>query len=339
MLKSSREKIAIAVFILLLLGGLGLCIAYISGVGHNLNVAASTIDDAAGELEGYSAFVYKGTAQPVAASTDPANPSAAADPKATQGDTSVSSTLNQKAQTDGEVTPSDETAEAQFDEEEQEQQEQASDKEPLTLASLRTSYLDKDAACYELAVDNPHAYDAYTVVRVGKFSFGLITLHADDTPEAVLARVSEYKQAEVDFILAITPSLEIIQTLGEQAQEQRAADEALAQREEALKNKQAQTEKQAPNAKATQESKQPPETEAAAGDKAEDSLSQQEEPEKQYFSVNDFSIVISTQDEGLLPGGVTVDGVFYDDAALTTELGTLLISPSKVITARDIAID
>lgn len=72
---------------------------------------------------------------------------------------------------------------------------------------------------------------------------------------------------------------------------------------------------------------------------AESDQTSQEIPEKQYFSLTDLSIVISTQDEGLLPGGVTVDGVFYDDAALTTELGTLLISPSKVITARDIAID
>lgn len=339
MLKSAREKIAIAVFILLLLGGLGLCIAYISGVGHNLNVAASTIDDAAGELEGYSAFVYKGTAQPVAAPTDPSNPSAPSDPATSQTDTSVSSALNQKAQSDGEVTPEDETAEAQFDEEEQGADEQTSDKEPLTLASLRTSYLDKDAACYELAVDNPHAYDAYTVVRVGKFSFGLITLHADDTPETVLARVTEYKQAEVDFILAITPSLELLQTLDEQAQDQRAADEALAKREEALNNKQAETEKQTPGTKAPQEDKQVPEAKSATAAPTEDESAQPEVPEKHYFSVTDFSIVVSTQDEGLLPGGVTVDGVFYDDAALTTELGTLLISPSKVITARDIAID
>lgn len=325
MLKSAREKIAIAVFILLLLGGLGLCIAYISGVGHNLNVAASTIDDAAGELEGYSAFVYKGTAQPVV--TTPADASNPSDPNASPSDTSVSSTLNQKAQTDGEVTPADETAEAQFDEEEQDAEEQTSDKEPLTLASLRTSYLDKDAACFELAVDNPHAYDAYTVVRVGKFSFGLITLHADDTPEVVLARVMEYKQAEVDFIMAITPSLEVVQVLDEQARQQRTADEARAEREEALASKQAAT-------KPTQEK---PASEAESS--AEDNPSQQERPERQYFSVTDLSIVISTQDEGLLPGGVTVDGVFYDDAALTTELGTLLVSPSKVITARDIAID
>ena len=334
MLKSAREKIAIAVFILLLLGGLGLCIAYISGVGHNLNVAASTIDDAAGELEGYSAFVYKGTAQPVA---DPS--SASTDSKSSQTDSSVSTALNQKAQSDGELTPADETAEAQFDEEEQDAEEQTSDKEPLTLASLRTSYLDKDAACYELAVDNPHAYDTYTVVRVGKFSFGLISLHVDDTPEMVLARVTEYKQAEVDFILAITPSLDIIQSLDEQAREQREADETLAQHEETLKDKQAQAEKQSMAAKQSQNGNQALESDAKTEPAAESDQTSQEIPEKQYFSLTDLSIVISTQDEGLLLGGVTVDGVFYDDAALTTELGTLLISPSKVITARDIAID
>ena len=57
----SREKIALVVFVLLVLVGIGSLVAYLS-VGHNWNVTASQIDDATGELEGYTAILYAGTA-------------------------------------------------------------------------------------------------------------------------------------------------------------------------------------------------------------------------------------------------------------------------------------
>lgn len=61
--KSLREKIALAVFLLLIvlsLIGLGWYIL----AGHSWNVAASTIDDTVGEMEGYTAIVYPGTVDP-----------------------------------------------------------------------------------------------------------------------------------------------------------------------------------------------------------------------------------------------------------------------------------
>lgn len=58
--KSFREKIALAVFLVLVvlsLFGLGWYIL----AGHSWNVAASTIDDTVGEMEGYTAIIYPGT--------------------------------------------------------------------------------------------------------------------------------------------------------------------------------------------------------------------------------------------------------------------------------------
>ena len=49
------------------------------------------------------------------------------------------------------------------------------------------------------------------------------------------------------------------------------------------------------------------------------------------------SIVISSQDEGLSPYGALVKGVFYDDAALVGQVGTVLVSPSRTITAKDVS--
>lgn len=63
MQKSSREKIALLVFIALAVLGLcGLC--WYLFAGHSWNVAASTIDDTVGEMDGYTVIVYEGTAAP-----------------------------------------------------------------------------------------------------------------------------------------------------------------------------------------------------------------------------------------------------------------------------------
>ena len=63
MKKVSREKAAQVVFFLLGFSVLAIAIAYICTLGHSLNVAASSIDDAAGSLDGYTALVYEGTAE------------------------------------------------------------------------------------------------------------------------------------------------------------------------------------------------------------------------------------------------------------------------------------
>ena len=49
------------------------------------------------------------------------------------------------------------------------------------------------------------------------------------------------------------------------------------------------------------------------------------------------TIVISSQDEGLSSHGALVKGVFYDDAAMVGQVGTVLVSPSRTITAKDVS--
>ena len=50
-----------------------------------------------------------------------------------------------------------------------------------------------------------------------------------------------------------------------------------------------------------------------------------------------LDIVICTQDEALFPMGITVDSTFYDDAVLHDEVGTILVSPARVISGKDIS--
>ncbi len=72
MSERSREKIALVVFVFLVVFA-GCCLGGYLVAGHSWNVAASSIDDTFGSMEGYTAIVYEGTVDP-----RPAEASAAA---------------------------------------------------------------------------------------------------------------------------------------------------------------------------------------------------------------------------------------------------------------------
>lgn len=63
--QTTREKIALVVFLFLVVLTVFGGITYLN-VGHNWNVAATSIDDATGSLDGYVAIVYDGVTVPSA---------------------------------------------------------------------------------------------------------------------------------------------------------------------------------------------------------------------------------------------------------------------------------
>lgn len=56
-----RERIALAVFAVLVVAGFVLLTSYISNAGRGLNVAATSIDDVAGDMSGYDVVLFDGT--------------------------------------------------------------------------------------------------------------------------------------------------------------------------------------------------------------------------------------------------------------------------------------
>lgn len=56
-----RERIALAVFAVLVVAGFILLTSYISNAGRGLNVAAASIDDVAGDMSGYDVVLFDGT--------------------------------------------------------------------------------------------------------------------------------------------------------------------------------------------------------------------------------------------------------------------------------------
>lgn len=261
MKKLSREKIALVIFALLVVLGFGALMFYMTGIGHSFNVTASSIDDAAGDLDEYTAIVYKGTAEKKKALNEAGLDSIAQEGINKTLELGKDQAIGRSSGTD-EVVAADVVSKAGSDA----QSAESGQIEPPSVSEVRESFLRKHASVYELNMADPTVYIDRTIVRAGKYRFGILAIdEASALPHYIQSRVKEYRDAEVDFIIAVV-----------------------------------------------------------------DDLSRIDE-------VEGIDIVVSTQEEGLKPVGVSSDGVFFNDAALIGEVGTLLISPSKVISAKDIS--
>ena len=283
MKKLSREKIALVVFVALVMAGLGLSLFYVAALGRNWNVAANNIDDATGSLDGYTAIIYAGLAE---------EPETALDRAVQRYHNESTQKLNDQGEqgatsTENEVTASEITPEAK------------DVSQPPTVDAVRTLYLEKNASTLVLDVNNPAMYDEQTVVTAGNYTFGVLYYTTDRA-----------NQDRVASKRACVPALPIYDN-------------------------------------ATQTLVLPTEDDTAPVTYLEQRVAAYEEADVDFVVaiVDDLSvisahegvdIVISTQEEGLVATGVSSDGVFYVDAALRDEVGTLLISPSRTITAKDI---
>lgn len=97
MTKRTREIIALAMLIVLVVAGLFVGITYLRA-GHGWNIAASHLDDRFGDMEGYTVLVYQGNVKPdpvtyTSASTDKLN----AEPKTAAGASSAQSSSSSSA--------------------------------------------------------------------------------------------------------------------------------------------------------------------------------------------------------------------------------------------------
>lgn len=254
MKKISREKAALGFFAVLALAGLGVLIAYIVTVGHSLNIAASNIDDATGNLDGYTAILYKGTAEERKETVV----------DATQVGKNLSSHTLSKLSSQASAQGSDNEVSATQAANDSADSEEGEKSGPLTVFGLQCSYIEKGAHVFTLDLQDLASYNRSTVIRSGKFKYGIFSIDQVTAQESYFdKRVAEYKDAGVDLVICIVSDVSLLDS---------------------------------------------------------------------YEGAN---IVISAQNEGISPTGALVDGVFFDDAALIGQVGTVLVSPSKTITARD----
>lgn len=251
-MKVSREKAALGFFIVLALAALAVAMIYIVGASRSLNMAASSIDDATGNLDDYTALIYVGQAS---------------DRKETLVDIDTTDDRlvprglgGQSAQQSGESHENEVSASDVASASDGKNDTETS----VSVFAVQNSYLDKQAHVVVLDVEHPLTYNEKTVIRAGKYTFGIVSLDTISAqPSYLHKRVNEYEECDVDFVVCIVNDVTLLE---------------------------------------------------------------------EYEGVD---IVISTQNEGFATQGVLLDKVFYDDAALVGQVGTILISPSRTITAKD----
>ena len=215
MSKTSREKIALFIFFCLILIGLGGTIAYLN-VGHSWNVAASNIDDATGDMAGYTAILYEGTEPKLidvdkkkekasnGSATTAASPAASTAPLAAAESTSAAAGGASEASTaNSDEVPLFNSNAANNKKEEE--------KMPVVMGDVEKSYQDKKAAVFVLDVVNPSLYAEGMILRQGNHRFGVFSVPFNQSIALIEKQVEYFKEYKVDFIVAITPAKKFVE--------------------------------------------------------------------------------------------------------------------------------
>lgn len=337
MKKLSREKLALIFFVFLILFGLGISLFYISTLSKPLNVAASNIDDATGNLEDYTAIVYEGLATEKKDAKNSGSNS-----------NDSSSDLNKRAQTSNDSSEEVTASEAISDESNSEEE-----KETVSVRSVRKTYVEKGASVFEVKVADPREYQSKSIVKAGKFTFGILSVDkttastSADLEAYIQKRVKEYESLKIDFVVLVVSDLDLL-TVSEDASSSASSTQSSDSSatkdatKDATSDATSETDSQATSTKDTSNSSASASSASSSSSTSSSSSSSTDKKSstqttKKQISLKGVDIVISTQDEGLNSGGVMVDGIFYNDAPLKKEVGTILISPSKTISAKDIS--
>lgn len=271
--KSKREKIALVVFGLLVV--LSLCgFGWYIVAGHSWNIAASTIDDTVGEMNGYTVIVYEGTLTPEQSDSESQEPADQALPSSDgvspESDGSATPESNAAGDLDA-ATDADAVAEADnpapsllpsiglsfF--------ESSGEKAPVDLAALEADYREKEASTLTLDTTNLARYEEGTILKCGAKRIGVMSATPGVTQLDVAQCMQSFENADVDFTVVITPDRWKVQR------------------------------------------------------------------------ITGIDIVICTENEDLLASGQTVNNTFFVDAPEIGSAGVILISPSNVVSAKEVS--
>lgn len=292
----SREKIALAVFAaLIVLSLFGLGWYLIAG--HSWNVAASNIDDTFGSMDGYTAIVYEGTAVPKAVDEKGAS-GAGADAGASSGAKAA----------DGADAASPEAGESKDPERNEHEAEEPASKE-RSAADAEEGLPEWDAAD---GADADAGASSSSSAGTGTLANGT---SAKAKPGVTVAEAQKsYEDKKATVFSLDTVNLDqygegTILKKGDHRFGVFSVTEPTTVR--ALEKQVAYF----------------------AAHKVDFIVAIT--PDKAYVEdASGIDIVISTQDEDLFVMGETIDGTFYVDAPEVGKVGTILISPSNVVSAK-----
>lgn len=196
--KTSREKIALIVFLILAIGMGCILFGYVFA-GHSWNVTASNIDDAFGNMEGYTAIVYEGTieeeestAQSTASASSVANSNDAGEGKALPEE-GISATVSPGGTLDSQASSVAPLA------------GHKKEKEPVALSDVDELYQAKGANVISLHTADPSAYEEGTILKRGGKRYGIFSVTREYSRILIDEKVKYFTDQKVDYVIALCP--------------------------------------------------------------------------------------------------------------------------------------
>lgn len=181
-----REKIALIVFCLLVVFGLGVGCWYLFA-GHSWNVAASNIDDSFGSMDDYTCIMFEGTEKTLLEDVDNALGSGGASAALGSSGASQRSAENSSA-SENLIDPEVEV------------------EEPLSLGEVEQDYVLKGARVITLDTTNPTKYAEPMIVSANGRRYGVFSVDEGANINAVKAQLLYLDKYALDSIVAIVPN-------------------------------------------------------------------------------------------------------------------------------------
>ena len=195
-----RERIALGVFLCLLLLGAIALFSYISA-GHNLNVAATSIDDIAGDMSGYGVILFEGTVHSDTSSDEDEDDGdiisdvldAVGLGDEDNSEKEITSDESDAAASSDSIQSS--TSDAQDSTDEESNTSESSDSSSsatysssslgvsssdITIEEVQQEYSDKGASVISLDSNNLQLYSAGRIIMQGGRTYGIFSLTEDD---------------------------------------------------------------------------------------------------------------------------------------------------------------
>lgn len=185
MKKRTREKVALLVFALLVILGGSVLLRYFE-TGRTWNVAASAVDDAFGQMQGYSAVVFDGTYDPL----DVLRPARAPMYEKGEAPTSIGSMVASELS----------------------RLPVAMRERPVYASDVRALYEDKGAGVITVDIDDLERYRDPVVLRAGEKKIGVVAIDYYATRQRLEALRNQLREAGAESLICLVPRLSCLAT-------------------------------------------------------------------------------------------------------------------------------
>lgn len=213
MAERSREKIALVIFVVLMMLGLFVASSYIIA-SHSLNFAATHIDDMVGNMEGYTVIVFDGTlseqdleraeADGALSEEDPDSDVSDNDSTAQDDAAGANPVASADSASASEKGSSDDASD--YDGSNGQTDSSSESSSPLVTAQeVGTSYRDKGANVFELDTAHPEKYRDGALMKRGGTVIGVFSVEVLTTRAEVESMVKYFQIHDAAYVIAVVP--------------------------------------------------------------------------------------------------------------------------------------